>query len=120
MDRNFSYFLAIIFILFSINLNVALENGVARTPPMGWLSWVAFWCETDCDKHPLTCISEQQITAMADRMVQDGYRDVGYEYVIIDDCWPTRKRDHQGKLQPDPKRFHHGEFTERKNVSFDL
>lgn len=26
-----------------------LENGLARTPPMGWLSWERFRCNTDCD-----------------------------------------------------------------------
>ena len=37
-------------------------------------------------------INEQLIKEMADRIVEDGYRDLGYEYVIIDDCWSLRER----------------------------
>lgn len=35
---------------------IALENGLARTPPMGWLSWERFRCNTDCDGDPDNCI----------------------------------------------------------------
>ena len=33
-----------------------LENGLARTPPMGWLSWERFRCNTDCEGDPENCI----------------------------------------------------------------
>ena len=46
--------------------------------------------------------------AMADRIVSDGYKDAGYEYVHIDDCWAARQRDSNGKLQADPQRFPSG------------
>jgi hypothetical protein len=36
-----------------------LDNGLALTPPMGWMSWAKFFCETDCKKHPFSCINEQ-------------------------------------------------------------
>ncbi len=42
---------------------------------------------------------------MADLMVKEGYKDVGYEYVDIDDCWLAADRDSQGRLQADPTRF---------------
>jgi hypothetical protein len=45
---------------------------------------------------------------MADHMVQDGYKDAGYEYVCIDDCWLAKERDENHRLQPDPKRFPNG------------
>jgi len=45
---------------------------------------------------------------MADIMVGEGYRDVGYEYIAIDDCWMERERDAQGRLQADSKRFPSG------------
>lgn len=46
---------------------------------------------------------------MADRLVEDGYRDVGYEYVNIDDCWSLLERDNvTGKLVADPVRFPSG------------
>ncbi len=45
---------------------------------------------------------------MADRMAADGFKDAGYEYVIVDDCWPAHNRTAQGQLQPDPDRFPSG------------
>lgn len=33
-----------------------LENGLARKPPMGWLSWERFRCNTDCEGDPENCI----------------------------------------------------------------
>lgn len=33
-----------------------LENGLARTPPMGWLAWERFRCNTDCKNDPDNCI----------------------------------------------------------------
>ncbi|GFR91502.1 alpha-N-acetylgalactosaminidase, partial [Elysia marginata] len=89
-------------------VSVALDNGLARTPPMGWLSWERFRCNTDCKNDPEHCISEQLYKRQADLMVSEGYRDVGYEYVNIDDCWPTKTRDTDGKLVADPDRFPSG------------
>ena len=34
----------------------ALDNGLALTPPMGWLSWERFRCITDCVNYPDECI----------------------------------------------------------------
>lgn len=45
---------------------------------------------------------------MADRMAHDGYKEMGYEYVSIDDCWFAKERDAMGRLQPDAKRFPSG------------
>lgn len=45
---------------------------------------------------------------MADRMVEDGYREAGYQFVHIDDCWMEKRRDADGKLVPDRKRFPSG------------
>lgn len=42
---------------------------------------------------------------MADRLAEDGWKELGYEYVIIDDCWMSMLRDEQGKLQPEPSRL---------------
>ncbi|KAK3597113.1 hypothetical protein CHS0354_021221 [Potamilus streckersoni] len=96
-----------------VNLASGLNNGLALTPPMGWLTWQRFRCQTDCARYPDDCISERLIQVMADRMAADGYRDVGYEYITIDDCWPALNRDSNGRLQPDPKRFSSG----MKNLS---
>ena len=39
-----------------ISLVLAENNGVARTPPMGWNSWNHFACQTNCTADPLNCI----------------------------------------------------------------
>lgn len=84
-----------------------LENGLMRQPPMGWLAWERFRCNTDCDKDPKNCISERLFMEMADRLAQDGWRDLGYVYLNIDDCW-IGERDSTGVLVPDRKRFPKG------------
>lgn len=45
---------------------------------------------------------------MADHMVSDGYLAAGYDVVSLDDCWMSRERDANGRLQPDPHRFPSG------------
>lgn len=54
-------------------------------------------------------ISESMFKNAADYLVNGGYKDVGYEYVIIDDCWMEKERDPVTKeLVPDRKRFPNG------------
>lgn len=72
---------------------------------MGWLDWERFRCDIDCKNDPNNCIGEKLIRDMADRLFLDGYKAVGYEYVNIDDCWPLKQRDSQGRLVADPTRF---------------
>lgn len=33
-----------------------LDNGLARLPPIGWMSGERFGCQTDCDNYPNDCI----------------------------------------------------------------
>ncbi len=75
----------------------ALDNGLARTPPMGWNSWNKFQCD----------VSEELIRQTADTLVSTGMRDAGYVYLNIDDCWHG-ERDSEGMIQPEPKRFPSG------------
>lgn len=82
-----------------------LNNGLARTPTMGWLHWERFMCNLNCQEEPDSCISEQLFMQMAELMVSDGWKDVGYEYLCIDDCWMAPQRDSEGRLQADPQRF---------------
>jgi alpha-galactosidase len=76
----------------------ALENGVGRTPPMGWNSWNTFGCN----------INETLIRQTADAMVSNGMRDLGYQYVVVDDCWMNSNRDSAGNLQANLSRFPSG------------
>jgi len=85
-----------------------LENGLARTPPMGWLQWERFRCITDCETYPNQCVSDALFKRTADRMVKDGYLKAGYEYVNIDDCWPEHQRTASGDFVADNKRFPNG------------
>ena len=52
------------------------------TPAMGWNSWNTFGSN----------INEKLIMEMTDRIVAEGYKEAGYEYVIIDDCWSLKER----------------------------
>ena len=91
-----------------IPMVVSLENGLATTPPMGWLAWERFRCNTDCANDPHNCISERLFRQMADLIVSDGYREAGYSYINVDDCWLSHKRDRHGRLQADAQRFPSG------------
>src|SRR6266404_6563123 len=73
---------------------LAVGNGLARTPPMGWNSWNKFACN----------VSEQLIKEIADAMVASCMKRVGYQYVNIDDCWQVRL-DSAGNIVADPVRF---------------
>lgn len=76
----------------------ALDNGLAKTPPMGWNSWNKFACEG---------INEKVVRETADTMVSNGMKDAGYQYVNIDDCWQT-SRDENGNIIADVSRFPSG------------
>ena len=74
---------------------------------MGWNSYKAFGCTID----------EGTVRAQADAMVSNisssagtkSLRDLGYEFVTIDDCWMAPQRNAAtGELQADPKRFPSG------------
>ena len=74
----------------------AVDDGLARIPPMGFNDWNAFGCE----------VSEQLIKQTADLFASEGLAAAGYEYVNIDDCWALKDRDPQtGRLVPDPAKF---------------
>jgi len=98
----------LVFLGLFFEFSEGLNNGLALTPPMGWMSWERYRCITDCKTYPDECISENLFKRAADKMASDGYLDAGYEYVIIDDCWLAKERDSDGKLQPDKDRFPNG------------
>lgn len=43
-----------------ISLTVALDNGLLKTPPMGWMAWERFRCDIDCKDDPENCIRYYQ------------------------------------------------------------
>lgn len=84
--------------LISPATSLALNNGIARTPPMGWNSWYS---------HRFT-ISEAAVLANAQAMVDSGMAKAGYQYVNIDAGWQARSRGSDGSLQADPAKFPSG------------
>ncbi len=77
----------------------ALSNGLAKTPPLGWVSWNQFGDN----------INEALIVETVDAMVANGMRDAGYVYVNLDDGWQRHKgsrKDHP--LEADPAKFPRG------------
>ncbi|CRK42655.1 hypothetical protein BN1708_008834 [Verticillium longisporum] len=74
-------------------------DGLADTPPMGWNNWNAFACD----------VSEHLLLSTSERVVSLGLRDLGYNTVVLDDCWQDPAgRDAKGKVQPDLAKFPRG------------
>ena len=96
---------------------LALDNGLARTPPMGFNNWNSTQCRAD--------FNEAMIKGIADIFVSRGLKDAGYQYVNIDDCWALPQRNAQGNLVPDPARFPNGikalaDYIHSKGLKFGL
>ena len=88
--------LTFLFCFLTLSLT-ALDDGLAKTPPMGWNSWNKFGCD----------VNEKMIREMADAMVASGMMEAGYRYIVIDDCWQGG-RDKEGNIIADPERFPSG------------
>ncbi|KAG5674338.1 hypothetical protein PVAND_004313 [Polypedilum vanderplanki] len=118
--------MSVILLLLALSSTViALDNGLALTPPMGWLSWERFRCNTDCEGDPENCISENLFRTMADLVVSEGYAAVGYEYINVDDCWLEKNRGPRGELVADRKRFPSGmralaDYVHAKGLKFGI
>ncbi|MER0444180.1 NPCBM/NEW2 domain-containing protein [Streptomyces sp. Edi4] len=96
---------------------VAVDNGLARTPQMGFNNWNSTHCRAE--------FNESMVEGIADAFVAKGLKDVGYTYVNIDDCWALPERDAAGNLVPDPVRFPHGikavaNYVHAKGLKFGL
>ncbi|CDM29779.1 hypothetical protein DTO013E5_6138 [Penicillium roqueforti] len=76
------------------------ESGVGRLPALGWNSWNAFGCD----------INSTKVLTAANEVVNLGLKDLGYEYINIDDCWSIQNtRDNStNRIIPDPSKFPDG------------
>jgi alpha-galactosidase len=74
------------------SLHKVPDNGLARTPPMGWNSWNKFASRVD----------DATVRSIADAMASNGMKDAGYLYINIDDTWEAG-RDAQGNIQTNKK-----------------
>ena len=95
----------------------ALENGLLRTPPMGFNNWNSTQCRAE--------FTETMIKGIADIFVSKGLKDAGYTYVNIDDCWALPSRNSAGNLVPDPARFPNGikalaDYVHAKGLKFGI
>src|SRR5438874_2550152 len=73
-------------------LRKVADNGLARTPPMGWNSWNKFASRVD----------DATVRSIADAMASNGMKAAGYRYINIDDTWEAG-RDAQGNIQTNKK-----------------
>ncbi len=73
-------------------LHRVADNGLARTPPMGWNSWNKFASRVD----------DATVRSIADAMAGNGMKEAGYLYVNIDDTWEAG-RDANGNIQTNKK-----------------
>ena len=53
-------------------------------------------------------INEELIRDTAAKMVELWLKDIGYEYIVIDDCWSEKQRDKDGRLGPSREKFPNG------------
>jgi len=93
---------------------LALDNGLARTPQMGWNSWNKFACS----------INEDLIKSTIDTLVDTGFVAAGYNYINLDDCWQI-SRDQDNKIVADPNAFPSGikalaDYAHKKGMKFGL
>src|SRR4051812_27561669 len=80
-----------------VDADAPVQPILAATPPMGWNTWYGFSCTYD----------ETSLRETADAMVSTGLLGLGYQYLIIDDCWQT-SRDANGVIVADPTKFPSG------------
>ena len=69
---------------------------------------------------------EPQVKEISDALVDTGMVDLGYEYVVLDDCWSAKTSDNAtGNLQADASKFPNGmkdlaDYVHKKGLKFGL
>lgn len=71
-------------------------NGLNLVPQMGWNNWNAFHCD----------VNESLLINTANDMINYGLRDLGYNHIVLDDCWSVG-RNESGYLVADGKSHPH-------------
>ena len=101
-------------LLILISYSLSLDNGLGKTPQMGWNSWNKFGCN----------INEKLIYNTIDSLIDTGLAKAGYNYVNLDNCWQS-SRDSSGKIVVDSKAFPNGikpliDYAHSKGLKFGL
>ncbi|UJR16142.1 hypothetical protein I4U23_003053 [Adineta vaga] len=97
-DKNTNMFFFSFVILSFLSTISSLDNGLGKTPQMGWNSWNHFGCH----------INETIIRQTADALVSTGLAKAGYTYVNVDDCWASSRDVKTKFILPDPSTFPSG------------
>jgi alpha-galactosidase len=90
------------FVALFASKSLALDNGAGLVPPIGWSTWCS---DGNCG---LDYCSEVEVKQAAEAMVANGMFALGYNWVILDDCWAYTERASNGSLTWDPFRFPSG------------
>lgn len=117
-----------VYAVLALAVSAEARNNMSRTPPMGWMSWEIFRCETNCQAKPDACIGEKLYRAQADALVSQGFLAAGYTGIHMDDCWERKSppRDPQTqRLVGEPTRFPSGmkalgDYYHAKGAKFGL
>ena len=104
----------LIFLIYIIKAIYCLDNGLGKTPQMGWNSWNKFGCN----------ITEKLIRDTIDALNSSGLIEAGYNYINIDDCWQS-SRNENGTIIPDPITFPNGikplvDYAHSKGLKFGI
>ena len=100
---------------------LGLQNGAGERPPLGWSTWKTcgdVGCVHDyCD--------EKEVKAVAEAIIKNGMLDLGYEFVLLDDCWAMGRDVNTNVLLEDPERFPSGmaklaKWLHSRNMKFGL
>mmetsp|Transcript_4138 Transcript_4138/g.4548 ORF Transcript_4138/g.4548 Transcript_4138/m.4548 type:complete len:416 (-) Transcript_4138:105-1352(-) len=102
--------LALVLVLCLCTVAYCSDNGLGATPPMGWNTWCTMGsCYQHGGSSKLHDVCyESEIKSVATAMLNNGMHELGYEYINLDDCWANTKRDANGDIMADPKRFPKG------------
>jgi alpha-galactosidase len=101
---------------------LGLDNGLAKTPPMGLSTWSVF----------RSAVNDSLVRELADSLVSTGLAKAGYDYLLVDDGWAGKgctgcqpNRNASGHLVVDAGKFPVGlaataAYVHSKGLKFGL
>ncbi|MCP4313646.1 MAG: alpha-galactosidase [Bacteroidetes bacterium] len=84
----------------SCQFKLIIGDKIALTPPTGWNSWGG----------QMLTVTDETIRKAADVFVENGFADVGFQYISIDDCW-MKIRESDFKTRPEIHKEKHEGFN---------
>lgn len=110
------YLVFTVCVLLSHNIFSQHVSKLSQTPPMGWNSWNYFGKKN---------INEKIVKECIDAIAENGLKEAGYNYVIVDGGWRDVKLNEKGELLPHPVKFPNGmkplaDYAHSKGLKFGL